>query len=352
MSRPGFALVYALFLVSALALLGLGLMATGAAELLIASALARQEQARALAEGAALNIVEQWSTRRYADMAIGATVTGAVPDGAADGDPDGDAGSGITRLDGSLYLVEAHGRFPPRAPPERAAVARAALLVRTLQPEALESIFPAAVNAVERAEIHDGLVSGESLCGPPSPGLHTPAPDLGPDASVLGDPPVRAAPLDPPPGLDPSGPELAPALATLSPRPGMVVPRPLAGPDGCIADSRNWGSPDPGHACYTARPFIHVPGSLTMSGGEGHGILVVEGDLRLAAGARFAGIIVVRGQLIIEDGSRVHGAVRADRVRILDGRVQRDGCMIQDVLRAPALDRAFRPRGRWWVPVF
>ncbi|MFN2316079.1 MAG: hypothetical protein ABR602_05290, partial [Gemmatimonadales bacterium] len=123
-------------------------------------------------------------------------------------------------------------------------------------------------------------------------------------------------------------------------------------PDGCMVDSRNWGSPDPAHPCHTTRPFIHVAGSVTMTGGEGHGILVVEGDARLTAGAHFAGLIVVRGQLVIEDGSRVHGAVRAERVQVLGGHVERDGCILHNVLRAPSLDRAFRPQGRWWVPVF
>jgi hypothetical protein len=89
-----------------------------------------------------------------------------------------------------------------------------------------------------------------------------------------------------------------------------------------------------------------------VTGGAGRGIIVVDGDLTLDGGFRFQGILIVRGRLTIQDGAIIEGAIRTDSIDIRDGRVTRTPCDLTPILAAPALDRAFRPPSRWWIPVF
>ncbi len=341
-SRPGFILVYAMLFVMVLSIAALGMLATGSGESMLAAAITRQATARAAAEAAALDAVDHWSTRAYSELALGDSAPG----------PMGALATMVIRLDSGLYLVRAVSAEPGHETLHPAAVARAALLVRTLQPAAMATEFTAAVTAIDYAEVQEGLVSGQDSCAPAVPGVHAPANTVQPGALVVGDPPIRseavAAALLP----DPFGTTLAAALATVTPAAHTLTPLPLAGPDGCIPADQNWGALDPDHPCHDLRPFVHVTDPLTMIGGEGRGVLVVEGDAHLLDGAHYSGLVVVRGRLTIDEGSRVDGAVRAREVLVRDGTVRRDGCALTEALAAPALDQAFRPPHRWWVPSF
>jgi hypothetical protein len=81
------------------------------------------------------------------------------------------------------------------------------------------------------------------------------------------------------------------------------------GPSCRTGDLTNWGSPDdPGGPCGNYFPIIHAPGNLTLAGGVGQGLLLVDGDLTVGGGVDFTGIVVVRGtvQLI---GGQVTGTL-------------------------------------------
>jgi hypothetical protein len=342
--RPGFALIYALLTTMALSLVALGIMARGTAEAEIASAIAVQARARAAAEATALDLAEAWSTGAYLALPAGATVP------AATAPLEGAATATVTRLDSALFLLRVEsiverGRLAPT-------IAVAGLLVRILYPPALLAPFSAALTAIDRADVYGGEVNGEDPCGDTVPGIGAPIASVGPAAHVTGDPPVLLEPAAAPHAPDPLASPAAAALATLALGAGTHIPRPLAGPDGCIEDDRNWGALAPDHPCHGLLPLIHADGPVTIAGGEGRGVLVVNGNARFQDASRFSGVVVVHGTLFVQDGSRLRGAVRAEKVVLLDGSIRRDHCEISPALAAPALDRAFRPPGRWWVPVF
>jgi Tfp pilus assembly protein PilV len=82
------------------------------------------------------------------------------------------------------------------------------------------------------------------------------------------------------------------------------------------ADQSNWG--DPLHSttlCQSYFPIIHALGDLKITGGEGQGILLVEGDLSVQGGAEFYGPVIVRGSLkTAGTGGHFNGGVMAANV--------------------------------------
>lgn len=351
-ARAGFALLYALFMVMALSLVGLGIMALGVRESAIAGVLERHAAAHAGVEAAALRVLARWSTRSYSTLSIGLRRElpgdSAFPAAAA-----GAAAAAVVRLDTTLYLVTAEAASTGRA----GVRARAGMLVRTLSPASLTTTFPAALTATASVEVRGGSVRGESSCdsGAPGgavPGIIAPRVAVGPGVDVSGEPPALEAPAPLPAEPDPFSPELTPVLADLVYPLTSAVPMPGTALGRCEITPENWGAVEPDHPCHTLLPFIHVPGSISIVGGEGRGLLVVDGDAHLTDGARFHGIVLVRGTLVLDGRSRIAGAARSDTAFILDGDVLRDDCAIEASLSAPALDQAFRPPGRWWVPLF
>lgn len=335
--RAGFALLFAVLLVMALTVAALGVLVVGVRESAVAGAAVRKARAERGAEAAAIHVVETWSTRTLADLAIGETRRLPVP---------GDAELTVERVDSGLFLVHGAERV---AGPHGPAIAHAGLLVRVLHPGRLRALFPAALVA-DSATVIGGTVDGVDSCGPSAPGVMAGRVSVGPGSSVTGDPPTQLAT---PPAFDPDpfGPALAGELATVRYPDLTAAPRPLVAGGECVADRLNWGSPDSGHPCHALRPLI-AASDLTVTGGSGHGLLVVDGDLTITGGARFHGIVAVHGHLRVEGGSTVRGAVRAISAVIRDGAVVRDGCVLTPALSAPALDRGFRPPSRWWIPVF
>jgi hypothetical protein len=137
---------------------------------------------------------------------------------------------------------------------------------------------------------------------------------------------------------------------------GAVTPSPVLEEGRCVDDAvNNWGSPlDAAGGCGGYRPALASEGSLTMVGGEGQGLLVVAGDLRLTAGARFEGLVLVGGNLTVDGASELRGAARVrGRVRVEGGaRVSGRVCAALLALRAaPALRRPLHlPGGGWLRP--
>ncbi len=82
------------------------------------------------------------------------------------------------------------------------------------------------------------------------------------------------------------------------------------------ADQSNWG--DPLHIttlCQSYFPIIYATGDLKITGGEGQGILLVDGDLSVEGGAEFFGPVIVRGSLkTAGTGGHFNGGVMAANV--------------------------------------
>jgi hypothetical protein len=85
------------------------------------------------------------------------------------------------------------------------------------------------------------------------------------------------------------------------------------------ADANNWGDPlhtTPALApCQPYFPIIYAQGNLKINGGEGQGILLVEGDLTVTGGMEFFGPVIVKGSLnTTGTGGHFNGGVMAANV--------------------------------------
>lgn len=108
------------------------------------------------------------------------------------------------------------------------------------------------------------------------------------------------------------------AAATITLPPGSVItpaPRIAAGScDPTAAD--NWGDVTGAGPCARYAPIVLARGALTLDGGSGQGILLVDGDLVVRHGARFHGLVLVRDDISAGPGGGLilGGALAADSV--------------------------------------
>ena len=79
------------------------------------------------------------------------------------------------------------------------------------------------------------------------------------------------------------------------------------------SNTNNWGDPNnPGDVCGNYFPIIYAQGDLSISGGYGQGILLVEGNLSVQGGFQFYGPVFVKGQLSTSGtGGHFNGGVVA-----------------------------------------
>jgi hypothetical protein len=86
----------------------------------------------------------------------------------------------------------------------------------------------------------------------------------------------------------------------------VITPAPAVSGGACQRGLQaNWGDPGGTSPCATYFPVISARGDLTISGGAGQGILLVDGDLRLEAGASFVGLVVASDDIITRPGGGV-----------------------------------------------
>ena len=102
---------------------------------------------------------------------------------------------------------------------------------------------------------------------------------------------------------------------------GQVSPSPRGMSGRCDQTAAlNWGAPvNPLDPCASYRPVVASEGSLVMDGGEGQGVLLVDGDATLSAGARYFGMVVVAGDLMVERGAQISGLLRVRGSVTLNG---------------------------------
>lgn len=78
----------------------------------------------------------------------------------------------------------------------------------------------------------------------------------------------------------------------------------------------NWGDGmNPGAACGSYWPIVHIAGDATLNGDQGQGILLVDGNLSIQGSYQYYGIVIVRGSLTTAGGGSTEahfwGAVMA-----------------------------------------
>lgn len=129
----------------------------------------------------------------------------------------------------------------------------------------------------------------------------------------------------------------------------IVSPAPSADSVCVTAAPSNWGDPrSPQAMCADYWPLIVATGPLTMRGGVGQGLLVVDGTLTLDAGAHFVGVIVARGRIEIAAGATVRGAVHSAEgpVIVHNARIDHSACAVGHAAALDAGNRVILQRRR------
>ena len=322
------------------------------------------QQAFAAAEAGAQRTVADWNTDVFNALAAGETASIGGNLGAA-----GWYRGNVRRLNGQLFLVRAEGFSG-----DSAARQHVGLLVR-LRP--LEITLTAALSTQGPVWVSgSSLVDGTDTpppgwgCAPSGPSvagvLLADAADLvttgcGPGC-VQGAPPVQADPALTDSLLTAFGDVSFAGLASLATKTlsgGRLLVEPALAGGVCDRTlSSNWGSPlDPGGPCGGYFPLIWSEGPLTLTGGAGQGVLVVNGDLEVEGGFQFAGPVIVRGSVrSAGTGGRFWGGVIAanadlDQNAVLgDAIISYSSCALSRALQASAGGALLRERS--WVNLY
>lgn len=151
--------------------------------------------------------------------------------------------------------------------------------------------------------------------------------------------------------------------ASLRLAPGSVAPQPaVAWADRCDnLVASNWGDAvTSGQPCSAYRPVIHVLGDLEVTGGQGQGILLVDGDLSIAGPFQFSGLIIVKGTIGTPAGGvagaklvgQVVAANPGSKTQTLAGdlAVHLSKCSVRNALASVA--RLEPLRSRAWIQLF
>jgi len=128
-----------------------------------------------------------------------------------------------------------------------------------------------------------------------------------------------------------------------------------------VSSTMNWGDPvrhSPAAPCESYLPIIHVTGNMTVTGGTGQGILLVDGDLTEAGNFTFYGIVIARGTIRSSGTSNsVTGALMAAAVDLGDAvtlsgnaTAQYSSCAVLQALAAPSYVAPAKRRA--WVNLY
>ena len=346
--RAGAALVTVVLLTLAIFALGHGMLAVAVGELAASGAAARHFAAQAAADAAVHRILGApgfaWmdSLPRGDPRAGGTSTLGRA-----------ESSGVLARLSDEAWWVEGVGRVG-------VAESHAARLAWALDPLARVVALRGAVTVGAGSPV---IVAGTLDASAPAAVL----PPLNPadcalwtsafEAHYLADPLLPVATLD--------------AVDTL-PRLGLVdfrsllgevddlvavggSPAPVETMGACaVSEPWNWGDPErPWRPCGRQVPLRGSAASLQVRGGVGQALLVVDGDLTLADGARLFGLVVASGMLRVQDGASLEGlALAAGGVHVASGgRIRGSACWAARALAAQraTLGRLRRVPGVGWI---
>jgi hypothetical protein len=126
-------------------------------------------------------------------------------------------------------------------------------------------------------------------------------------------------------------------------------------------DLLNWGDGlNPGSACGSYFPIIHITGDATINGDQGQGILLVDGTLSVEGSYQFFGIAIMQNDLKTAGGGNTDahfwGGVMAKNADLgtqsLSGKatLNYSSCSILTALQATSAISMMRQRG--WVQLY
>ena len=355
----GFALVTVVLLMIGLAVLATGLLFAASQQATVATTLVDLARARHGAEAAVAVALEEWRASARSLDPIGVSVA-VVPEASFQ--------RGV-RISASAHRI-ARGSFLVTG---RAVVSRGGLpplqrsavrLVHSLDADELGarldagligrrvSIGPTAT--ITRGDSAAREPNGAALCArwpSQAAAVRAPADSLSiADVAALNGLAIFTDP-EPLAVLEPLG-TLAPALRTGARAIGADSVTPTPATLGLACDTAlvtNWGAPD--GPCGDLYVLRHATAGLTVDGGYGQGVLLVDGDVTLDGGVVFRGIIVAQGSVTVRNAT-VHGAIVAPGIAMQAGSLVTDRCAVADALALAPLLRAAHPPARSWLPTF
>ncbi|GAC1479911.1 MAG: hypothetical protein NVS1B4_24800 [Gemmatimonadaceae bacterium] len=330
----------------------------------------RFQKSSALAEAGAYEMLRTWNAQTLNAMQPtpgGATSVASTTTANGTGSY---AGS-IQKLTSKLYLIDATGTDNASAGSGRAAQSarqRAALLVRVVP---LQIDVRAAMTVGDSVRFGGGNVfvdgsdhapPGWPSCGPLDTALAgVRAASLGDVTSsagqVAGNPPVLATPTMDTSTFFKYGPTSYAQLAagsTITLPAGTYAPAPTLNGALCDTLSTNWGDgANPAAPCGTRVPIVHITGNASITGGQGQGVLLVDGDLTLGGTFTFYGLIVVRGAMVTTLGGSptIYGSLFTASMDFAttafngDATINYSRCALQRVFDATGNPAPLRSRG-------
>lgn len=204
----------------------------------------------------------------------------------------------LYRMGSALFLLDVIGSSARRY------TARVGIIAR---PDPLEFEPEAALTVQSGGEFDHLVVDGRSRTPPGWQDCDTVS-----DSGITGLPPILydSQPREPPA-------QLMTAQPTTTLPGGRYRTGPVISTDSSctLEDVLNWGDGiDAASPCASYYPIVHITGTAVLEGGQGQGILLVDGDLEITGPYDYFGVAIVRGSLHARVGARFWGAVFADRV--------------------------------------
>ena len=266
----------------------------------------------------------------------------------------------LRRLTPDVVLLEVVPRIPVGPASREAAAVRLGWLLRP-RPDSVSPVAALSVGAP--VVLGDGVViSGVDAADPErdncsSPdsaiaGIAAPSVVVGGSAQLLGAPPDLQRT-----GVDLSAFDRFRDRATLVLPGGTYATGPATVGTACDPrPSTNWGDPNSsGAPCGNYLPVIRIDGDLTVDGVVGQGILLVDGNLRVAAPFTFHGIVIVKGAVDITAPTLVRGILAAAELRSGSGpvsqlKVNYSKCIVASNLASSALLSPLSSRA--WIQLF
>jgi hypothetical protein len=141
---------------------------------------------------------------------------------------------------------------------------------------------------------------------------------------------------------------------------GTYAPAPATVGTTCnTAVMTNWGDGNNRTApCGDYFPIIHLTGNATLSGGQGQGILLADGNLVLSGSFTFYGLVIARGAFSTVPGgsSKIYGSVMAQSINLAttafngDVVINYSNCALSQALQYTGV--AALNRSRSWLQLF
>lgn len=372
-NRSGIALVVSIIAVVVVAALVTGVMAISTLEQKSGENARRQNQAFAVADAAAGEVVANWNGGVWNTMAIGTSsaISGSAPNGT------GTYTGSVNRINNEIFLLDVVGKDRYSSARQRVGML---VKLKILTFDIQAALTTQGAGQIGGSAAITGADSPPWADCPPVDGSTDEAGIRHPNLSQLSfqgscqGPAYSCVEGSPARQEDPSvsnntffqygdsdwaelanAANLTIAAGTYT---GIAPTQTLAGV--CNKTSTNWGEPlrpALAPACTTYFPTIYIGGDLKVTNGRGQGVLLVNGDLELAGGFEFDGVVVVRGRLkSTGTGNHITGGVLAanvdlDNTQVLGNAViSYSSCAIIRARNSSSPGAQFRSRG--WMQVY